>query len=317
MGRHVAIDAPDLDALVDEAIAGIGADIAAARVPGLRSVFLGGGYARGEGGVRVDAAGARHLSNDLDFYVVANDATESEDHAAIAAALAPVAERWTARLGVDIDFSPPKTLWRIHHDEERLMIQDLVRDFIDVAGEPGESLFATVERRPPEALPWMEAARQLMNRGVGLLLALEPPDAGFAARNLAKCVLGAGDATLIARHGYRWRATERAAALSSPLYDAALAWKFRPTAEPPCDWESARAAWRAAWPVVMEAGRAAGSRRRTLYQAARWVARRRSPGDLRDTGLDCTVRVLRRVARHIEGRRPVSPSLRTDWTIFN
>ena len=51
---------------------------------------------------------APRLSNDLDFYVVAEYGSSGADLAAIAAALRPVSKKWTARLGVDVDFSPPK-----------------------------------------------------------------------------------------------------------------------------------------------------------------------------------------------------------------
>ena len=164
MSPH-AFDCPEADRLVDDALRAIGAEIDALRIPRLLGVVLGGGYARGEGGV---IAGG--LSNDLDFYVVAEDGASGAELAAIAAALRPVSEKWTAALGVDVDFSPPKTPWRISHDAERLMIQELIHGYCDVAGKPGAELFADVPRRPPEALPFLEAVRLLVNRGAGLLL---------------------------------------------------------------------------------------------------------------------------------------------------
>ncbi len=133
-----AFDCPEADRLVDDALCAIGAEIDALHVPRLLGVVLGGGYARGEGGVSFglmvpsshgpmvepsDHTTIRpydhptiRLSNDLDFYVVAEDGSSGADLAAIAAALRPVSEKWTARLGVDVDFSPPKTPWRIRHD---------------------------------------------------------------------------------------------------------------------------------------------------------------------------------------------------------
>ena len=306
MGRHVAADAPEADALVDEAVAGIGAEIAALRVPGLRGAVLGGGYGRGEGGVK----GPRALSNDLDFYVVADDPAAAE------AALAPVAEKWSARLGVDVDFCA-RTPRRMKLDEERLMVQELVRGHFDAAGEPGEKLFAGIERRPASAVPWTEAVRLLANRGMGLMFAKASADQEFAARNVAKCVLGAGDAALVVRGAYKWRAVERAEADGGALYAAALAWKFRPAENPPCGWEEAREAWLAAERAVSAAGRETGADRRSLYQAARWVARRRTLGDPRSFGRDCTVRLLRGVARCVESRTAPPPSLLEDWKIFN
>ena len=134
-----AFDCPEADRLVDDAIRAIGAEIDALAIPRLLGVVLGGGYARGEGGVFDAEGSAPRLSNDLDFYVVAEDGSSGAELAAIAAALRPVSEKWTARLGVDVDFSPPKPPWRIRHDEERLMIQELVHGYCDGAGRPGPS----------------------------------------------------------------------------------------------------------------------------------------------------------------------------------
>ena len=150
MGRHVAGDAPEMDALVEEAIRAIGTEIDALRVPRLWGVVLGGGYGRGEGGVFVLQDGAMRLSNDLDFYVVAEEGASGAELASIGAALEPVTARWTKRLGVDVDFCPAKTPWRLHHDEERLMVQELVHGHFDVAGAGGETLFAGIARREPK-----------------------------------------------------------------------------------------------------------------------------------------------------------------------
>ena len=311
-----AFDCPAADRLVDDAIRAIGAEIDALAIPRLLGVVLGGGYARGEGGV-VDAEGsAPRLSNDLDFYVVAEDGASPADLAAIAAALRPVSEKWTARLGVDVDFSPPKTPWRIRHDEERLMIQELVHGYCDVAGKPGAELFADVARRDPSALPAMEAVRLLVNRGAGLLLAAAPgAEPGFVARNINKAILGCGDARLIARGGYRWRAEERAEALGDPLYSAAVAWKFRPRPEPVCDWETARKLWLETVDTVC----ASSGGRRTLRAAARGLVRRRAlgPEPFRTLGRDPLVRTMNALYPLVCDRKPLPASLRRDWEVFN
>jgi len=316
MGRHAAGDSPAMDRLVDDAIVGVGREIEALRVPRLRGVVLGGGYGRGEGGVFVGADGSERLSNDLDFYVVADGAATGRDIDAIGAALAPVADRWTRRLGVDVDFCRAKTPWRLRHDQERVMVQELLHGYFDVAGESGESLFAGVERREPSSFPWMEAARLLMNRGVGLMLAREKGEGEFAARNVNKCVLGAGDAVLIARGGYEWKAEDRAAKLCRPLYSAAVGWKFRPKAGAVCDWEAARREWLDAFGEVERAGRGPGTRR-TAYSALRWLARRRTLGEAATLGLDPVVRVLMGVRRAVEGRAALPPRLVEDWRVFN
>ena len=316
MGRHAAGDAPEIDRIVDEAIVGVGAEIDALKIPHLRGVVLGGGYGRGEGGVLMSNNESR-LSNDLDFYVVAEDDSSAADLAAIGVALEPISKQWTAKLGVDVDFCVAKTPWRLKHDEERVMVQELVHGYFDVAGLRGEELFKGVERRPPDAFPWMEAARLMMNRGVGLMLAHESTDSGFIARNINKCILGAGDARLIARGKYAWKALDRAAALGEPLYSAAVEWKFRPKKKPICDWETARTTWLSAYDEVSAAGRRCGAAGRSIYQAARWIARRRSLGDPRTFGQNCVVRVLARIERAVRGRLHLDASLRRDWEVFN
>ena len=334
MGRFVALDRPELDRLVEESCASIGRENESLAVPHLVGVVLGGGYGRGEGGVMERGTGngergtgnGEMLSNDLDFFVVADgDIPEAEAVASIGAALKPVSEKWTKRLGVDVDFAV-KTRWRLKHDEERIMVQELLRGYFDVAGEKGAAMFDGIERRPAESLPWMEAARLLMNRGMGLLFAGEggERETGFVARNINKCILGAGDARLVARRRYAWRAEDRAKALGDALYSAALDWKFKPGEEPVCGWETARKVWQEAFYEVYESSRASSSRlsrqssaSRSLRSALRWIVRRRSLGELRTLGLDPVVRILQAVSRHVGERTPPGASLLRDWEIFN
>ncbi len=316
MGKYAAIDAPDIDSLVEESASAIGRAVDSLAIPKLKGVVLGGGYARGEGGVRVLEDGSRKLSNDLDFYVVAEEGSNNGDLAAIGEALRPVSEEWTRKLGVDVDFCGAKTPWRLKHDEKRLMIQELVHGYCDIAGEKGESLFSHVARLEPKDLPWMEAARLLLNRGAGLLLSLATKDNRFIVRNINKAILGAGDARLIAKGRYAWRAVDRAKTLASPLYSAAVDWKFLPKAEAVASWDEARKEWLAAKEEVFAlGGKEAG--RRTLREAARWIARRKSLGELSSTGLDCTLRALKGVERRMREKRPMDESLKRDWEIFN
>ena len=365
MGRHVAGDMPALDRLVDDACAEIGREIDALCVPRLAGVVLGGGYGRGEGGIancgnvemsnngnaemgiaEGNAAldnGCFHnstipqLSNDLDFFAITEPGvSEAEAVPKIAAAIEPVSKKWTAELGVDVDFAV-KTPWRLKHDEERLMVQELLRGHFDVAGRKGEELFAGIRLVDAAELPWSEAARLLMNRGMGLLLAKEEGrrkkeegigkgTSDFINRNINKCVLGAGDARLIALGTYRWKAEDRAAALGDALYSAAVEWKFRPKPEPVCDWETAREMWLAAEDEVSRFPRQSRSSspsrpsspsRRTLRSAVRWLVRRRTLGELSTFGLMPELRVLRRVSSAIRHRRGISPSLLRDWEVFN
>ena len=227
---------------------------------------------------------------------------------------------------MDVDFTV-RTPWRLRHDQVRVMIQELIHGYFDVAGKKGAEMFKGIEVRPPSAFPWSEAVRLLVNRGVGLLLAHERmsaettndqrPTSNFILRNINKCILGAGDARLIARGGYLWKAEERAAALGEPLYSAAVAWKFRPRKESVCSWEEAQAEWLKAVDEVMSAGRRTGAMRRTFYQVARWIWRRRTVGDLTTLGYGAVVRILLKLAPVVRMRAPLPPSLRRDWEVFN
>ena len=67
---------------------------------------------------------------------------------------------------------------------------------------------------PPAELPFSEACRLLVNRGMGLLFAGEKisgnsEETDFIMRNIYKAILGAADAMLIARKNYRWKISER------------------------------------------------------------------------------------------------------------
>ena len=196
------------------------------------------------------------------------------------------------------------------------MIQELVHGYVDVAGAGGEELFAGVVRRGPGELPWTEAVRLLVNRGMGLMLAREA-SGDFAVRNVNKCVLGAGDARLIARGGYLWKADERSAALGEPLYAAAVGWKYRPRPEGVCGWDEAREAWLGAAEEVMAAGRRSGAMRRSAYQAARWMWRRRTVGNPATLGYGAVVRLLLELEPVVRGRGVLTQSMRRDWEIFN
>ena len=356
MGRHTAIECPELDRLVDDSCTEVGREVEALRIPRLAGVVLGGGYGRGEGGVRETGDGAQALFNDLDFFAITEEGASADEIAAITAALEPVSKKWTDRLGLDVDFTV-RTPWRIKHDEDRLMIQELVRGYFDVAGCKGERLFAHIRLIDAMKVPWMEAARLLMNRGMGLLLAMEGMGNGergmgngeqgmgngeqgmgngeqgmgngeegrgkreqgreFVLRNINKCVLGAGDARLVARHDYRWKAAERGDAFGDALYRAAVEWKFLPRDEAVCSWETAQKSWCEAFDEVMDAGRSEGALSRSLWEGARWVVRRRALGDLSGFGRNCTVRVLEGVARCVRERRRPDDALMRDWRIFN
>ena len=367
------------DAALRAALPEIVAAVRGCALPGFAGLVLGGGYGRGEGG----ATAAHRLYNDLDLFVFL-DAPEVA-FPSFAQRLAPVAAAFTARLGVDVDFTL-RTASRLRRDGRRLMVQELLRGH--VALDPADfDLAAWSGVRPCAAadLPAGEAARLVMNRGMGLEFARRRLAANggradaFVLRNLNKAVLGAGDARLIAEGRYAWRLDAREAALGDDAaYARACAFKRRPpddaaatsaalpppdgaaatsaalpptdgaaatsaalpstdgaaatsAALPPTDdaaatsaalpcaalpptWDEAFAAWRAA-AAALFARRGRELRRRSPYQLARWIARRRTLGALATLGQDCTVRVLERIRATLADGVP--PDVERDWEVFN
>ena len=263
-GRYTVIPSDELTELLDRATREIAAEIDALRLPKLVQVVLGGGYGRGEGGVRHSAQGDK-LYNDLDFFVF-SDGADRRERRAITTALEPISARWSEKLGISVDFSPVKNLDSLNRVGATLMFQELRRGWKPVWGDAG------FERYIPELsaskLPITEAVRLLLNRGMGLVLAGDElkknGDPDFIMRNLHKSVLGGGDALLIASGNYRWRGTERVEALGryaaenvlmpefAESYAAAFRYKIEPDPRLP---EDPIGLWRQCRRFYLEAAR--------------------------------------------------------------
>ena len=203
-------------------------------------VYLGGSYGRGDGGVRLDRENGI-LYNDLDFFVCARKKKGRAERL-----LRELAGKYEKELKVDVDFSRIMSVRDIKKNAGRLMMQELKRGYCLVAGE--DLLEQYLPEIPAENLPYPEACRLLLNRGMGFLLAGEKmaensTDSDFILRNLNKAILGACDAYLIAEHKYKWHSTDRLteirnSALSAgykELYAAAVAFKRSPSRELPAD----------------------------------------------------------------------------------
>lgn len=304
---HTAIRAPEIEALLAETLPAVARDVASLLEDEIASVCLGGGYGRGEGGVRTTSDGRKTLFNDLDFFVFTHHATKRRRRR-IDAAMREIARKWEGVLGVAIDFGPAKNRSDLSKDARSLMMQELKRGCQPVYGDPDP--LECVPALPPEELPWIEAVRLLLNRGMGLLFALERMKNGdanceFVVRNIRKAELGAGDAILLASGRYRWRARERQDALEDfakehglseerlALFRRALKYKFEPDdASPPggaaAEWNAALGFWQEAMrrvagtenddPDAIERALSVGCRRnraRSLRHAARWILRGR------------------------------------------
>ena len=199
-------------------------------------VVLGGSYGRGDGGVRQDQENGI-LYNDLDFFVFARKKCDNAE-----VLLKEIAGKYEKELKVDVDFSRIMSIKDIKNNARRLMMQELKRGYRLVAGE--DLLAEYLPEFPADKLPFSEACRLLLNRGMGLLLAGEKiaensADTDFILRNINKAILGACDAFLIAEHKYQWHIEERLAEINNSglsadckrLYAQAVKFKRTPNRE--------------------------------------------------------------------------------------
>ncbi|MBQ9087811.1 MAG: hypothetical protein IJY46_03430 [Lentisphaeria bacterium] len=196
-------------------------------------VYLGGSYGRGDGGVRLDREHGV-LYNDLDFFVFAR----KKDVSGVEL-LKTLGHKYEHELKVDVDFSAVMTVKDIKNNASRLMMQELKRGYHLLYGD--DLLAEYLPEIPPEKIPFAEACRLLLNRGMGLLFAGEKiandsEDRDFILRNIYKAILGAGDAMLIAGNGYRWKIADRLKAIENSdmpenykaLYREAVEFKSSP-----------------------------------------------------------------------------------------
>ena len=349
VGRYTVVPSPVLEGALDEALAGIGSAIGALRFPELKAVVLGGGYGRGEGGVRHTEQGD-WLYNDLDFFVFSSGA-DSGAARRIDRALKTVAEPWEKKLGIAVDFGPVKNLESLHGVSSTLMFQELLRGWKPVWGQI--DLASWIPALEPDRLPFSEAVRLLLNRGMGLIFAGEYLRAGtddpdFIVRNMMKALLGSGDSLLIAAGAYRWRGTERTDAFAEyakqenlpeeyvRLYERAFRYKLEPEpvlpTDPAAEWRKCRSfyldAVRRTAGVTADASeqtvaaglsrRAAGERSfKNLLRWGRRTGRVRFASGMFDAPV---VTVLGRLYREMnlsDHYMICPPELRKLWMVFN
>ena len=222
-GSYTGIASPELAAQLDKALTGMAAEIEALKLPGLAAVVLGGGYGRGEGGVRHTPDGDR-LYNDLDFFVF-TDGADGQAAALIGSELKKISERWEPVLGIAVDFGPAKNLSAVKNSAYTLMFQELVRGWKPVWGSV--ELGNYIPMLDARMLPVTEAIRLLLNRGMGLIFAGQQivsgkPEPDFTLRNINKAVLGSADALLLCSGKYRWKGPDRVAAFREYVRDEHL-----------------------------------------------------------------------------------------------
>ena len=347
--RYTGVPDAALESLIDRTLAEVASDIDALHLPCLQAVVLGGGYGRGEGGVRHTSGGSR-LYNDLDFFVFTRGAS-SRTAARIDETLKQLSGRREKELGIAVDFGPAKNISSLKNVASTLMFQELRRGWVPVWGKA--DLENWIPALSPARLPRSEALRLLLNRGMGLIFAGEYLKSGrndpdFIVRNMNKAVLGGGDALLLASGLYRWRGEDRVEAFSgyvrdeglpsgwAALYERAFRWKLEPEIVLPPDpleaWRGCRdfhlACVRRCAGVSDEAScehvarglRRAVSGERSVKNLLRWLLRARGVRPLGAIFDPPVVSVLERLYAELapgENYVTASPRLLALWRLFN
>lgn len=168
----------------------------------LVALILGGGYGRGEGSV-CNVNGIETGYNDLDFVLVVKNKRTLDHHR-----MEELTEKHSAQLLIDVDLSRPLTLDDIRELPHCLMWHDLVNGHKVIYGD--HNLLNTLApEHLKQAPPVIEATRLLLNRGSGLLWAMQVVQSQeqsehheFIRRNYYKCLLALGDALLISKQSY-------------------------------------------------------------------------------------------------------------------
>ena len=229
MNHFTGTSDPRAEELLATSIPQLADDIKALGIHELLAICLGGGYGRGEGGVRTNTDGSFTLYNDLDLFTIVRTETSKHAREHIMRQLDTIGQRWSKLLKVDVEFSAPLTLMDLNRNARKLMMQELVRGHVVLCGAP-DIIRKAIPILPAETMPKIEAIRLMFNRGMGLLFAHEhlntldenaPQDeVDFINRNINKCLLGIGDSWLMMTAQYRWGIEERAALLEQLNPDA-------------------------------------------------------------------------------------------------
>lgn len=171
---------------------------------GVHGIVLGGGYGRGEGGVRREG---RVLVpyNDYDLYVV-TPILPWPLAVALGRRARAAAVTLTEDLGVEVEVALISR-GELARPAQTLAMADLVAGHRVLDGPP--DLLQAMSGPAPIAIPPIEAAKLILNRAALLVMARDllprvhqPAVSEQVARYVRKAWLAAGDALLIARHRY-------------------------------------------------------------------------------------------------------------------
>lgn len=176
----------------------------------IEALVLGGGYARGDGGIIFDGAEAK-LSNDLDFFIFLKS---TKNRGKIIEFFKMLSDKYSEELDIEVDFDYPKLLSETKRIWGTMMFQEMLQSHIVVCGDG--NILDNIPRLNFSKTLLSDAARLIMNRGVGLAIAYDKlplakfeKDFYFVARNASKAVLAAGDTELVLNNKYALNCDDR------------------------------------------------------------------------------------------------------------
>ena len=243
MSRFTVDGSAELDALIDSHLAGIRervlAEVGSANVAAL---VLGGGYGRGEGGVRRITDGERPY-NDYDLVLF----HQHPDAKALQRILDQIHHDESRRCGLHVDVTPIHRD-RIPHLPSALTWYELGAGHVLVAGDP--AVLEPLRQRTLAGVHQSEWGRLLVNRATGVAMAqrringlpvrtgADEDTLAFAHRQVMKAWLALGDVALADAGLYHPQVQHRRRALPPVIppwwlrWQAATAFKFAPTPPP-------------------------------------------------------------------------------------
>lgn len=178
----------------------------------VKSIVMGGGYGRGEGGILM-SSGVPQLYNDLDYFLFWEDgfSPTSQDQNTIK----EYSEFLTERHGLDVDVWSAQSNW-LDNEPVTMFTYDLVTKSHIIHGD--QDFFKNQTRHKDSTnILVNEGERLLYNRLSGILFSLEKLNqkqaregtSDFIGRNIAKVKLALGDACLTVFGNYHWSCVER------------------------------------------------------------------------------------------------------------
>jgi hypothetical protein len=176
------------------------------------SILLGGGYGRGEGGVKIHD-GKEDLFNDYDFFIFIKNISYLRIRQ-YQKQLKEVSHQLSSEMGIDVDFSPLLTLNDVKNAPFWLIWYELKYGHHVIWGR--EKILRYLPEFKHRDVPLFEGLKLLLNRGTGLLLCRErfehdfsDEDREFITRNIYKAMMAMGDVYLMIKHDYHFSYTKR------------------------------------------------------------------------------------------------------------